>query len=35
VASPIVAGVAAMLATYLAYKITARARQDSVTTAPW
>ncbi|MGW1503042.1 anion permease [Streptomyces mirabilis] len=31
VASPIVAGVAALLATYLAYKITARARQDSVT----
>lgn len=31
VASPIVAGVAALLATYLAYKITARARRDPVT----
>ncbi|MGW7610668.1 anion permease [Streptomyces sp. NPDC054766] len=31
VASPIVAGVAALLATYLAYRITARAREKSVT----
>ncbi|WP_329260824.1 inorganic phosphate transporter [Streptomyces sp. NBC_01478] len=31
VASPLVAGIAALLATYLAYKITARARKDSVT----
>ncbi|GHH70827.1 phosphate transporter [Streptomyces sulfonofaciens] len=31
VASPIVAGVAALLATYLAYRITARARTESVT----
>jgi PiT family inorganic phosphate transporter len=31
VASPIVAGVAALLATYLAYRLTDRARQDSVT----
>ncbi|GHJ40441.1 inorganic phosphate transporter [Streptomyces sp. TS71-3] len=31
VASPIVAGIAALLATYLAYRITAKARQDSVT----
>ena len=31
VASPIVAGVAALIATYLAYRLTARARQDSVT----
>ncbi|WP_280865645.1 inorganic phosphate transporter [Streptomyces sp. SAI-127] len=32
VASPVVAGVAALIATYLAYKLTARARKDSVTT---
>ncbi|MFI6012023.1 anion permease [Streptomyces sp. NPDC051243] len=31
VASPIVAGVAALLATYLAYKLTSRARNQSVT----
>ncbi|MFD3452300.1 anion permease [Streptomyces sp. NPDC058691] len=31
VASPLVAGIAALLATYLAYRITARARQKSVT----
>ncbi|MFI9174977.1 anion permease [Streptomyces lincolnensis] len=31
VASPVVAGVAALLATYLAYKLTARAREKSVT----
>ncbi|AZQ37339.1 inorganic phosphate transporter [Streptomyces cyaneochromogenes] len=31
VASPIVAGVAALLATYLAYKLTSRARKQSVT----
>ncbi|MFJ3671433.1 anion permease [Streptomyces sp. NPDC090106] len=31
VASPIVAGVAALIATFLAYKITARARKKSVT----
>jgi PiT family inorganic phosphate transporter len=31
VASPIVAGVAALLATYLAYRLTDRARKDSVT----
>ncbi|MFJ4847764.1 MULTISPECIES: anion permease [unclassified Streptomyces] len=31
VASPLVAGIAALLATYLAYRITARARQQSVT----
>ncbi|MFF3562205.1 anion permease [Streptomyces sp. NPDC002574] len=31
VASPLVAGIAALLATYLAYRITARARQESVT----
>ncbi|WP_328879370.1 inorganic phosphate transporter [Streptomyces sp. NBC_00299] len=31
VASPLVAGIAALLATYLAYKLTARARKDSVT----
>ncbi|MGW2385545.1 anion permease [Streptomyces sp. NPDC001658] len=31
VASPIVAGVAALLATYLAYRLTARAREKSVT----
>lgn len=31
VASPVVAGVAALIATYLAYKLTARARKDSVT----
>ncbi|MFD6294375.1 anion permease [Streptomyces sp. NPDC060235] len=31
VASPLVAGVAALLATYLAYRITARAREKSVT----
>ncbi|MFF7166261.1 anion permease [Streptomyces sp. NPDC008086] len=31
VASPIVAGVAALLATFLAYKLTARARSQSVT----
>ncbi|MEU6226024.1 inorganic phosphate transporter [Streptomyces sp. NPDC047042] len=30
-ASPLVAGIAALIATYLAYKITARARRDSVT----
>ena len=32
VASPVVAGVAALIATYFAYKLTARARKDSVTT---
>ncbi|MFF5647859.1 anion permease [Streptomyces collinus] len=31
VASPVVAGVAALLATYLAYRLTDRARKDSVT----
>ncbi|MEU9989832.1 inorganic phosphate transporter [Streptomyces sp. NPDC048045] len=31
VASPVVAGVAALIATYLAYKLTERARRDSVT----
>ncbi|MZF88547.1 inorganic phosphate transporter [Streptomyces sp. SID5643] len=31
VASPVVAGVAALLATYLAYRLTDRAREDSVT----
>lgn len=31
VASPVVAGVAALLATYLAYRITARGRKESVT----
>lgn len=31
VASPLVAGIAALLATYLAYRITARAREKSVT----
>ncbi|MFD7243448.1 inorganic phosphate transporter [Streptomyces massasporeus] len=31
VASPIVAGVAALLATYLAYRLTGRARKESVT----
>ncbi|MFI8894388.1 anion permease [Streptomyces paradoxus] len=31
VASPLVAGVAALLATYLAYRLTDRARRDSVT----
>ena len=31
IASPLVAGVAAMIATYLAYRITHRARQDRVT----
>ncbi|MFE5818334.1 anion permease [Streptomyces sp. NPDC056479] len=31
VASPLVAGVAALLATYLAYRLTSRARKDSVT----
>ncbi|MET9763903.1 inorganic phosphate transporter [Streptomyces sp. NPDC006372] len=31
VASPVVAGVAALLATYLAYRLTDRARQDTVT----
>ncbi|GHD09796.1 phosphate transporter [Streptomyces violarus] len=31
VASPIVAGVAALIATYLAYRLTDRARKDSVT----
>ncbi|MGW2724727.1 anion permease [Streptomyces sp. NPDC001492] len=31
VASPVVAGVAALIATYLAYKLTARGRKDSVT----
>jgi PiT family inorganic phosphate transporter len=31
VASPFVAGVAALIATYFAYKLTARARKDSVT----
>ncbi|MEW2399380.1 inorganic phosphate transporter [Streptomyces sp. NPDC046862] len=31
VASPLVAGVAALLATYLAYRLTARARKESVT----
>ncbi|GGV84472.1 inorganic phosphate transporter [Streptomyces massasporeus] len=31
VASPIVAGVAALIATYLAYRLTDRAREDSVT----
>ncbi|MFF9028102.1 inorganic phosphate transporter [Streptomyces iakyrus] len=31
VASPVVAGVAALLATYLAYRMTDRARKDSVT----
>ncbi|MED7822237.1 inorganic phosphate transporter [Streptomyces chiangmaiensis] len=31
VASPVVAGLAALLATYLAYKITARVRKESVT----
>ncbi|MEU9571358.1 inorganic phosphate transporter [Streptomyces massasporeus] len=31
VASPVVAGVAALLATYLAYRLTDRARRDSVT----
>ncbi|MGI5428529.1 anion permease [Streptomyces sp. CA-179760] len=31
VASPLVAGVAALLATYLAYRLTDRARKDSVT----
>ncbi|MFE0545014.1 anion permease [Streptomyces sp. NPDC058891] len=31
VASPVVAGIAALLATYLAYRITARARNESVT----
>ncbi|MGI5378146.1 anion permease [Streptomyces sp. CA-251387] len=31
VASPVVAGVAALLATYLAYKLTSRARKQSVT----
>ncbi|MFJ6083596.1 anion permease [Streptomyces sp. NPDC092369] len=31
VASPIVAGVAALIATFLAYKLTTRARKDSVT----
>ncbi|MFF3514134.1 anion permease [Streptomyces sp. NPDC002573] len=30
-ASPVVAGVAALMATYLAYRITARARKESVT----
>ncbi|MFG2810570.1 inorganic phosphate transporter [Streptomyces massasporeus] len=33
VASPVVAGVAALLATYLAYRLTDRARKDSVTKA--
>ncbi|PTH87663.1 phosphate transporter [Streptomyces sp. A244] len=31
VASPVVAGVAALLATYLAYRLTDRARKDSIT----
>ncbi|MEU6554559.1 inorganic phosphate transporter [Streptomyces sp. NPDC046915] len=31
VASPVVAGLAALIATYLAYKLTQRARKDSVT----
>jgi PiT family inorganic phosphate transporter len=31
VASPLVAGVAALIATYFAYKLTARAREESVT----
>ncbi|MFJ9820518.1 anion permease [Streptomyces sp. NPDC101151] len=31
VASPVVAGVAALIATYLAYRLTERARRDSVT----
>ncbi|GGU80482.1 hypothetical protein GCM10010260_10910 [Streptomyces filipinensis] len=31
VASPVVAGLAALAATYLAYRLSARARQDSVT----
>lgn len=31
VASPVVAGVAALIATFLAYKLTARGRRDSVT----
>ncbi|MBW8736070.1 MAG: inorganic phosphate transporter [Streptomyces turgidiscabies] len=30
-ASPLVAGIAALIATYLAYRLTARARKDSVT----